>query len=436
MERMIFCQINRRFVTQMNRWILTLNLLALTGLGNPGLICAEDWSRFRGPNGSGIIEAKNLPVLLDDTTKVWQKSIGAGWSSPVLWDGKLYLAEESKESARRLLCLHAETGEEIWSYELPYQGHKKHHFNSFASSTPFVNEQGIFVNWTNGEAIEALALDHEGKLKWRNEKLSPYIHEHGSGTSAVVVDGVMIVRCEFEGPDNFIFGLDAETGAIRWKLPIESTKNTYSTPVVRETSNGKEVILCNSSNGFMGIDVKSGKLNWQHNPGFKQRSVGSFAFDGKRLFGTLGSGGGGKESAVLDFSKGDKPEESYQLTAGIPYVPTPLVLDGVMHMLGDGGIFKTVDFATGEVIYQERLVGAAGNSTKFFSSPVSGDGKIYCCSQTGDVLVLKPGKEFLVLGVSKLDGPMYATPAISDGRIYVRTDKSLYVFGGKENRVP
>ncbi|WP_166442948.1 PQQ-binding-like beta-propeller repeat protein [Phragmitibacter flavus] len=404
----------------------------LMGTLTAGGLNAEEWSRFRGPNGSGVAEVKDVPVKLDDGTLAWSASVGKGWSSPVLWEGKVYLTAEASDSKRLVKCLDALDGSLLWSYELPYKEHKQHHFNTFASSTPFVNEAGVFVNWTNGETVEALALNHEGKLLWRRENLSAYVHEHGSGSSALVVDGVMVVRCEFQGPENVILGLDAKTGETKWKLPVETSKNTYSTPVVRETSKGREVMMANEANGFFGVDVVSGKMNWQHNPGYKQRSVGSFGFDGKRLFGTMGSGGGGKESALLDFSAGgDKPVEGYKLTAGIPYVPTPLVVDGLMYLLGDGGIFKCVDFATGEQIYEERLTGKGGSSTKFFSSPVAADGKIYCCSQRGEVLVLKAGKVFEVLEVSELGEAINATPALEEGRIYVRSGEELKVFGKK-----
>jgi len=420
---------------QYSSWLLA----ALSGafLTSTSLSKAEDWARFRGPNGSGVIQTQGLPGKLDESSTVWQIPIGKGWSSPVIWKDKLFLTAELEGNKRAVLCLDAESGKQIWQYELPFHTHAKHNHNAFASSTPFVDEQRVYVNWTNGEAIEALALDHQGELIWRREKISSYVHEHGSGTSALVVDGVMIVRCEFEGPDNAIIGLDAATGQDKWKLPLESTKNTYSTPTVHKTAAGHEIILANTSNGFMGIDAATGKLNWQHNPGYKQRSVGSFAFDGKRLFGTLGSGGGGKESAMLELDGDGKVSEPIKVKGSLPYVPTPLVVDNKMYLLNDGGIFSCMDFQTGRELYSERLLGAAGNSTKYFSSPVSGDGKIYCCSQTGDVVVVKASDKFEVLGASKLDGPMSATPALAAGRLFIRTDKSLWCFGDKSAaRVP
>lgn len=395
----------------------------------------EQWSRFRGPNGSGSLQTGELPAKLDDSTTLWKLEIGKGWSSPVVWGEKVFLTMEADAGRRAIACLDVKTGQQLWRYEVPYTEHRQHKFNSFASSTPCVDVERVYVNWANGDSVEALALDHNGNLLWRRTDVSPFVHEHGSGSSAVVADGVMLVRCEFEGPDNTIQGLDAETGKTLWKLAQETGKNTYSTPVIHQTATGNEFVIANTKSGFIGIDVRTGKVNWQHNPGYTQRSVGSFAFNGQRLFGTLGSGGGGKESAVLDINSGN-PSEPYQLKSGIPYVPTPLVKDGLIYLLGDGGIIKCVRFEDGQEIYTERLSGASGKSTKYFSSPVLADGKVYCCSQTGDVVIFKEGEEFEVLSANQLDGPMNATPALTSASIIIRTDHSLYCFGIKKNPVP
>lgn len=418
----------------MDRWLMCLLVGGATLCG--AVLRAEEWSRFRGPNGSGVAQTSQLPDRLGEAEKLWQVEVGKGWSSPVLWGGRLFLTLEAGDEKRAVACLDAKTGLELWQFELPYAAHQQHKFNSFASATPFVDEQRLYLNWTNGDTVEALALDHEGRVLWRKEKLSAYVHEHGSGSSPLVVDGIMVVRCEYEGPDNAILGLNAASGEVVWRVPLKSTKNTYSTPVVRETAQGREIVLLNTDNGFLGIDAKSGKLNWQHNPGFRQRSVGSFAFAEGQLFATLGSGGGGKESALLKFGVSGPPEEGYTLTGGLPYVPTPLVMEGLMYLLSDGGILKCVDFKSGEEVYNERLLGAGGNSTKYFASPVAGDGKIYCCSQSGDVVVVRSGKKFEQLGATRLDGAMNATPALGEGRIYVRTDKSLWCFGKRPALMP
>jgi outer membrane protein assembly factor BamB len=205
--------------------------------------------------------------------------------------------------------------------------------------------------------------------------------------------------------------------------------------VVREIAGGREFIMADSSSGFFGVNAKTGKMTWQHNPGYSQRSVGSFALGNDILFGTLGSGGGGKESAVLKLD-GSEPKELYRLVMGIPYVPTPLIVGDFMYLLGDGGILKCVQLATGTEIYNERVTGTEGRSTKYFASPVAADGKIYCASQTGDVVVVKAGPRFEILATNKLDSAINATPAIADGRVYIRTQEMLWALGSKSAPVP
>ena len=416
------------------------------------VLAKTDWGRFRGPNGSGVAETTGLPNAIDDASTVWKVALGKGWSSPVLWGDMVVVTAETGPNKRAVIAFSAKDGRELWRHEETFVPHNLHKtYNTFASSSPFIDADRIYINWSSGPYIQALALDHGGKIVWRNDKVTGYIHEHGTGVSALVADGIMVVRSEFDTEKNgkdlttapeqrewksCIVGLDAATGKQSWKLDIPNCLNTFSTPVVRELPGGKKEFICSDSgSGVMGIDTKTGKLNWQHNPGYKQRSLGSAAFANGRYFTTFGSGGGGKETAALDLT-GEKPKAlDLGITKGLPYVPTPLVVGDYMYLLGDGGILQCVEFNTGKPVYEERLNGSAGSS-KFFSSPAAADGKIFCGSQQGDVIVVKAGPKFEQLSASKLDSPINASFAIGDGRLYVRTEKMLWCVGSKAAPVP
>src|SRR5688572_10998914 len=175
---------------------ISLTLIASTCLG------AEEWARFRGPNGSGVSDAKNLPSTVDGSNTAWKAELGKGWSSPVLWKDKIIVTAETGADKRAVVCLSAKDGKELWRHEETFAPHKKHNFNSFASSSPFVDAERIYINWSNGTAIQALALDHNGKQVWKNEHVADYVHEHGTGASAIVADGIMIVRSEFDVEKN------------------------------------------------------------------------------------------------------------------------------------------------------------------------------------------------------------------------------------------
>lgn len=425
----------------------TLALLCLVST----LATAADWSRFRGPNGSGVAETTNMPTTVDDSNTVWKVELGKGWSSPVLWKDKVIVTAETGDGKRAVIALSAKDGKELWRHEEVFEKHKIHNFNSFASSSPFVDADRIYVNWSTGTTIQALALDHNGKQVWKNEHVADYIHEHGTGVSPVVADGIMIVRSEFDWQRDgkvytddpvqqkwkaCIVGLDAATGKQVWKNEIPNCLNTFSTPVVHKTKAGTNEFICaDTGSGVMGIDTKTGKLNWQHNPGQTQRSLGSGVISDDFYFCTFGTGGGVKEIAAIDLKSGKPEPVKFDIPKGLPYVPSPLVIGDTMYLVGDGGIMRAVEFKTGKVIYEERLNGSKGSS-KFFSSPVAADGKIYAASQQGDLIVVKAGPKFEQLSASKLDSPVNSSPAIGDSRIYVRTEKMLWCIGSKAAPLP
>jgi outer membrane protein assembly factor BamB len=260
--------------------------LALVTLLSVSAFAANDWSRFRGPNGSGVVETTGLPSIVDDSTTLWKAPLGKGWSSPVLWGDMVVVTAETAANKRAVIALSAKDGKELWRHEEEFVPHNIHKtYNTFASSSAFIDAGRIYINWSTGTNIQALALDHGGKLVWKNDHVTDYIHEHGTGISPVVADGIMIVRSEFdwqrdgkvytEDPEQqkwkaCFVGLDAATGKQAWKLDIPNCLNTFSTPVVHELKNGKKEFICaNNASGVMGIDVTSGKINWQHNPGYK-----------------------------------------------------------------------------------------------------------------------------------------------------------------------
>lgn len=152
-------------------------------------------------------------------------------------------------------------------------------------------------------------------------------------------------------------------------------------------------------------------------------------------FCTFGTGGGVKEVAALDLKTGKPQPVNFEIPKGLPYVPSPLVIGEHMYLLGDGGILRCVEQKTGKVVYEERLEGTKG-SAKFFSSPVAGDGKIFCASQQGDLIVVKAGPKFEKLAVSPLGAPVNSVPAIGDKRLYIRTADALLCLGAKGQPVP
>jgi len=399
---------------------------------------AQEWTRFRGENGSGLGDAKGLPSKVAISNFNWIVGLsGVGHSSPVLWGNDLFLTITDKKEAnkRRLVCFNATNGKVKWRWSSPFEAHNQHRFNNFSSSTPAVDSKHVYLFWGSGDRTVAVAVDHSGKKVWSAD-FPGFTSDHGTATSPILVEGLVIIQTEQKDEErSSIVALDSATGKEVWRhdrqnKPGEEEKTAYSTSVVYKGKDGKKQVLAvNSTHGIISLDAKTGELLWQHNPGFKQRSVGSIGISGDVILATLGSGGGGKECAALQPGVGGgKAKELYQLERkGLPYVPTPIGYKDLFFLWGDGGILTCVKAKTGEQLYQERV--GAGT---FFSSPIVVDGKIYCGSREGKMIVVAASEKFELLGTSKLRSGIHATPAVANGKMFIRTDTHLICLGRKK----
>ena len=145
--------------------------VALPLLLIPGTLFAQEWSRFRGPNGCGIGEMENPPVKWTENDFLWRRELpGKGHSCPVVWGTKLFVTSaEGKGEKRMLHCLDAETGKIRWTVDFESDPHKRHRFNSYASSTPALDAERVYVCWTQPSSILVVALDHDGTEVWRRD---------------------------------------------------------------------------------------------------------------------------------------------------------------------------------------------------------------------------------------------------------------------------
>lgn len=396
---------------------------------------ADEWPRFRGPNGSGVGDISSFPNEFTAANYEWAVKLpGIGHSSPVVWGDKVFLTllnEESKE--RRVLCYDSKTGAKLWGWKHSLTEHNLHKYNNFASSTPTVDKNHLYLAWGSGTQTEALALDHEGKLVW--ERSWPdFSSDHGFGSSPILVDGVLVIHTDSVAQmRSLVIGLDPATGETIWELSRitadgeEKHVTAYNTPL-SVTVGGKEtLVVLQTNDGWKGVDPKNGSILWSHQGDYSLRSVSSIASYEGMVFATFGSGGKGKVATALKPNETDTPEVVYSLglSDGLGYVPTPLFHDGLMYLWGDGGILTCRNAETGAQVYQERVGG------NFFSSPIYLDGKIVCGSRDGEFVAVKAGPKFEILGRSRLMSGMNATPAAANNRLYLRTDTHLISIKGK-----
>jgi outer membrane protein assembly factor BamB len=393
---------------------------------------AQEWTRFRGPNGAGISAATGIPVTVTAAEYNWRVALpGAGASSPVLWGRRIFVTSADEEQGRRyLLCLDATDGHTLWTRTYPFSRHAKHQFNTFASSTPAVDADHVYVLWTEPERVSLYALDHQGKEIWKRD-LGSYHAPHGGGASPTVVGDVVIVPFDQEqgaaGAGSFIAGLDRKTGTIRWKHSYPNGTAGYATPAVYQPEGGAPEVICSSTSlGIASLDPRTGALNWAVSGIFKQRCVASPVLANGRVFQTAGSGGGEKQLVVVRM--GSKPQgrtaqREYELPRDISYVPTPIAYGDRLFVWGDSGIVTCLKAATGEIVTRERVGGT------YFGSPVCVNGRLYAMNTRGELVVVEASDSLKLLGKSDLGEESQATPAVAGGIMYLRTASHLISVG-------
>lgn len=397
-----------------------------------GEAAAQEWTRFRGPNGTGVSETKGIPLTWTEKDFRWRVEIpGQGHSQPVIWGEKIFVQSASKDEGkeRMLYCLNKADGKELWSKKLTLPTHKPGNKNSgFANASPAVDADRVYACFVSADQFIVMALDHAGKELWK-ENLGPFKSQHGHGASPMIYENKLIVANDQDGP-SFIVAFDLKTGKTVWKCPRRGVEqNTaYGTPQILERKGQPPLLLTTSfAHGISALDPKTGTMLWEAKV-FDKRSVSSPTVVGDLVFGSCGSGGGGNFVAAVKLGgKGDVTAThlAYTIRKAAPYVPTPLTLGDRLYLVSDDGIASAVEAATGRIIWSERI------GSGFFSSPVLIDGKIYIPSTGGEMVVFATGDEFKVLARNPLSEGSDSTPCVDGDRLYVKTFSHLVCLGGK-----
>lgn len=396
--------------------------------GLPSSAKAQEWTRFRGPNGAGQSDATTIPTSWTQDDFRWKIDLpGIGHSSPVLWGEKLFVTAGDRDTGELIiLCVDATTGKTIWTKRLPSGKQRMHRRNSYASGTPAVTRDRLYLAWATPDDYKVVAMDHEGKELWQ-ESLGPFKSQHGFCTSPIVHDDMVILPNSQQG-ESFIVALDQDTGATRWKLPRKSKTAAYSTPCIYQPAGRRpELIFDSDANGVTSVNPATGTVNWELDI-FPLRPVSSPFVAGGLIFGTCGVGTNGRfVIAVRPPDGAGKPaEKAYEITKAVPYLPTPVAYDDMVFLWSDKGIVTCIDAATGNVHWQERVPGS------FTGSPVRVGERIFCMSDDGEVVVIAAAKKFELLAQNPVGGRTQATPAVALGRMYLRTTSSLVCIGGEK----
>ena len=407
-----------RFFARSSRVLFAAVCFSATMAAAPGGE-PNPWSRWRGAAGAGQGGGARFPVTWAESAWAWTAALpGAGNASPVVWEGRIYTASAGEAAGRRFVTAHALTdGALLWTRELPGPIDRHHAQNSSASGSVVVDARGVYWVWGVREGIHAEAFSHAGEPRWHVD-LGPFEGEHGFGATPAVCRDLLIVCIDQEGK-SAIVALDAATGVERWRLPRESAKAGYATPLVVDGGGAEAplVLITSMAHGVTAVEGLTGRVLWEQKC-FPKRTVSSPILAGPLVIGTSGDGGGDTLLAAVrpPAGAGAEPEIAYTLDRSIaPYVPTPLVVDEFMYLWGDRGVVTCVRAATGETVWRGRVGGT------YSASPIAVGDTIRNVSADGEAVAIRRGDSFEVLGRVPLGETCRATPAIVGDRMVFRT---------------
>jgi outer membrane protein assembly factor BamB len=412
-----------------------LALAVAIGIWSPTLVHAEDWPEFRGPTGQGLVREGGLPTAWGPSKNVvWKQSIpGAGWSSPVVVEGRIYLTTSvpvenspTRDQSLRALCLDAKSGRTLWDREVMRENGATapgiHGKNSHASPTPLVYGGRLYVHFGHqGTAC----LDLAGKVLWRNTSLG-YAPVHGNGGSPILVGDALVFSGD--GADKqFLAALDRNTGKVLWKTDRNNEadrKFSFSTPLLITVA-GKQQIISPASGMVGAYDPRTGREIWRVR--YEGYSVIPRPVFGHGLVYICTGYNTPSLLAIRPDGQGDvtRTHVAWTVRRHAPHTPSPLLVGDELYLVSDWGIASCLDAKTGHVHWQERLGGA------YSASPVHAGDKIYFQSEDGVGTVLKAGRRFEVVAKNAMEERTLASYAAVNGALFLRTAKHLYRIEGR-----
>ena len=418
--------------------VILLLLIPLLALG-------ENWPRFRGEGGQGHSLEKGVPSHWSHSENIkWKVGVpGNGWSSPVIWGDRVVLTSTTDDDQScRVICLDVETGEIDWNTEVFRQmPQRKEGRNSYATPTPVVNDRGVFAVFGNGSIA---GLDWSGGLKWINNEVSFY-SRHGLGASPLIVgdllimpyDGSKRVAAAGQWPKNSpdekigwqvpwtrarVMAVSIDDGRVDWKVGRGKSRIAHVSPNLIEVD-GAMQLLSAAGDVIQGFDPIDGRLIWNVysqgegvTPSFAVGDGLMFTSSGfeKTTLRTVRLGGTGDVT---------KTHIAWENRKGVPTESSLLYISPLLYAVTSGGVVTCYQGQSGEIVWQERIGG------KHSSSPVYADNKIYFLADDGTSTILRPGEQFEVLAKNQLSGRFQASMAISNGKLFLRSDKELFCVG-------
>jgi outer membrane protein assembly factor BamB len=406
--------------------LLSLSLFACCVLPIPGAR-ADNWPGWRGPAGDGTSAEKDLPVRWSTTENVRWKvpQHGAGVSAPVVWGDRVFLtSSDGRQNDRlHLLCYRVADGRLLWHARFFGSSLPEGQFppGGMAVPTPTTDGKRVFALFGTGDLV---CVDADGQPVWVRslaQEYGPFRNRWGMAASPLLVGDLLIVQVDHWG-GSYLLGVDAATGANRWKTARDAGVNWTSPFAVKVK--GRAQVVAVGSHAIKGYDMETGSELWTVG-GMHMQCISSPVIRGDRLIAI--SGEAFQAVAIrLDGSTGDLTKSNivWRAKSGGANVPSPVCLGKHFYFIEDNGWGNCLDADTGKRVWRERM------GSKHQASLVAGDGKIYFTGE-GVITVVKAGAEFEVLAKNDLGEEIVASPAIAGGRLFIRGTKHLFCIGVK-----
>ncbi len=468
--------------------MILIRVLLFLAVAN--LCGAEDWARFRGPNGAGVVDGAVVGEPSLEENLIWKTDVPPGHSSPVIVGDHIYLTAVEDEELFTL-ALDRETGRILWRRQAPRP--RRSQFveqNNPAASTPASDGENVYVFF--GE-FGLLSYGPDGNERWR-VPLGPFVNIRGMAASPIIVDGKLLIACDDDSGHAFLLALDAATGREIWRADRSEFRKAFSTPAIYRPEQGPAQVLTAGSFTLVSYSLETGDELWRAGGLCWQPKAVPLIANGRvylncqgasadamagrypsyanalEQFDSDGDGGlseeefyerrqsvfweydfsqnGSMEKDEWDFfvsrmatrpgffairlgGRGDVSHTHVDWVVDRPLgnVPSPLIYDDVIYSIRNAGILTSIDALTGEILKQGRLPDALG---AYYASPIAADGKLFFFDGEGTLTVVRAGGQWTVIHSLALDEGGSATPAIVDGRLYLRTHENLYCFGERE----
>lgn len=444
-----------KFYSRLGIAIVVAIFSALFVIQSAGAAGGAKWPQWRGPSGQGTSEEKDLPTQWSPTMNIkWKTAIaGRGHSSPIVWGDRIFLTTAIEgalvpgakavkhmypegeflhpdsvgadhKHTFKVVCLDRETGKILWEQAAfegtPYDD--RHRKSSFAAATPATDGKNVYAYF----GTEGLyAYDMKGKLQWKADLGKIGTVGMGTGTSPILYENLVIVQCDEEfGEASSIVGLDKKTGKELWRTPRKKIEVSWSTPLLVRTTKRAELIT-SGNEAVVAYDPATGKELWRHK-GVDSNAIPSPVANNEMVF--ISAGFPAKIAMAITLGRsGDLTDNVvWKYEKGTAYVPSPILYGDYLYLTTDRGIITCLDARTGEVKYEGGRVPVPAT---FTASPIAFEGKILMTSEDGDSFVIKAGPKHEILATNSVGEPVYASPAIADGNIFIRGERTLYCIG-------